>query len=127
MTPSPLYVEIDADIRSAEDLMQDHDVRHLPVVEAGTLVGILSDRDIATVWSVINADPNKHIEVRSICSLDVYAVDIGRKLDEVVMEMAERRIGSAVITRGEKIVGIFTATDACRCFGTFLRTRWPAQ
>ena len=125
MTASPLFVEIDADIRAADDLMQDHDVRHLPVIEGGVLVGILSDRDIAAVWSVVNADPDKHIEVRSICSLDVYAVGVEEKLDHVLMEMAERRIGSAVVAKGEKIVGIFTATDACRCFGAFLRAHWP--
>jgi acetoin utilization protein AcuB len=127
MTASPLPVEIDADIRTAEDLMLDHDVRHLPVLQDGVLVGVVSDRDIAGVWSVVNADPDKHIQVRSICSLDLYTVEVGEKLDHVLMEMAERRIGSAVVTQDEKIVGIFTATDACRCFGAFLRAHWPEE
>ena len=49
MTSAPLTVEVDAPLREAQDLMIDHEIRHLPVVEAGRLVGIVSDRDVAAV------------------------------------------------------------------------------
>jgi len=39
-----------------------------------------------------------------------------------LIEMAERRIGSAIVTRKGEIAGLFTATDACRCFAEHLRT-----
>jgi hypothetical protein len=39
--------------------------------------------------------------------------------------MAEYHIGSALILKQGKLVGIFTATDACRCFGEYLRALFP--
>ena len=47
MTSSVLSVEIDEPVRVAEDIMTDHEVRHLPVTDSEMLVGVLSDRDIA--------------------------------------------------------------------------------
>jgi hypothetical protein len=37
--------------------------------------------------------------------------------------MADRHIGSAVVTRQGKLAGIFTWVDACRCFGDCLRAK----
>ena len=56
-----------------------------------------------------------------VCSLDVYAVAPEERLDVVLARMAERRLGSAVVTDGGRIAGVFTATDACRCFADWLR------
>jgi hypothetical protein len=38
--------------------------------------------------------------------------------------MAERHIGSALVVKGEKLAGIFTATDAFRGFAQLLRTHY---
>jgi len=112
MTRSPASVSIDASLREAEDLMIDRGVRHLTVLEGDELVGVVSDRDLAS---------GAGASVRDVCSLDVYSVKPRAPLDEVLDEMAERRIGCAVVTKGGEVVGIFTATDACRCFAKHLR------
>jgi CBS domain-containing protein len=39
--------------------------------------------------------------------------------------MAERHLGSALVTRGGKLVGIFTTTDACRALARLLREQHP--
>ena len=39
--------------------------------------------------------------------------------------MAERHIGSALVTRGGKLVGIFTTTDACRALARVLHEQHP--
>lgn len=123
MTASPLTVEIDASVRTAQDLMIDHEIRHLPVVEENRLVGILSDRDIAAVENDAESDDlADRLRVREVCSLDFYSVEPEEPLDSVLMEMAERRIGSVVVTESGKVAGLFTATDACRCYAEHLRT-----
>ena len=126
MTAAPLSVPIDATVRSAEDAMIDHDVRHLPVTEDGALVGIVSDRDIAFTSNVSDSDLADRLRVRDVCSLDVYAVAPEAPLDTVLAEMAERRLGSAVVTEAGKVAGVFTATDACRWFALLLRKRLGA-
>jgi CBS domain-containing protein len=42
-------VDVEADVRTARDLMLDGGFRHLPVLDGGELVGIVSIRDISRV------------------------------------------------------------------------------
>lgn len=121
MTASPLSVSIDESVRVAEDLMTDNEIRHLPVLEAGGLVGIVSDRDIAFGANEDESDLADRLRVRDVCSLDVYAVAPSEPLDVVLSEMAQQRIGSAVVADHGKVAGVFTATDACRYFAEYLR------
>ena len=123
MTSFVLSVEIDEPVRVAEDIMIDHEVRHLPVTDSGMLVGVLSDRDIAFLSSAVEADLKQLLLVRDVCSLDVYSVERDEPLDRVLSEMSERHIGSAIVTDSGKITGVFTATDACRHFAEYLRSR----
>ena len=39
--------------------------------------------------------------------------------------MAEQRMGSALVVRRGKLVGVFTVTDACRLLAAWLRERFP--
>ena len=47
MTPNPLTVPPQASIAEAWEVMRELAVRHVPVVEDGAVVGMLSDRDLA--------------------------------------------------------------------------------
>ena len=123
MTSFVLSVEIDEPVRVAEDIMTDHEVRHLAVTDSEMLVGVVSDRDIAFVSNEGDAGLRDRLRVRDVCSLDVYSVERDEPLDRVLSEMADRHIGSAIVTDGGKVVGVFTATDACRHFAEFLRSR----
>src|SRR5262245_62008507 len=49
MTPAPLSVSPSTPVNEAQGLMQQHRIQHLPVLENGRLVGLVSDRDIALV------------------------------------------------------------------------------
>lgn len=123
MTPFALSIEIDRPVRIAEDMMIDHEVRHLAVTDSGLLVGVISDRDIAFLANSPEPGLRNRLHVRDVCSLDVYSVESGEPLQHVLTAMAERHIGSVIVTENDKVSGIFTATDACRCFAQFLRER----
>jgi len=123
MTSFVLSVEIGERVRVAEDIMTDHEVRHLAVTDSEMLVGVLSDRDIALVANEGDADLRDRLLVRDVCSLDVYSVEREEPLDCVLSEMADRHIGSVIVTEAGKAAGVFTATDACRHFAEFLRSR----
>jgi CBS domain-containing protein len=121
MTPAPISISIQESVRAAEDLMIDRQVRHLPVVDGETLVGVISDRDLAFTSNAVETGLAERLSVRDVCTLDVYDVTPDEPLDIVLAVMAERRLGSTVVTDGGRIAGIFTATDACRCFAVHLR------
>lgn len=122
MTPLPVSVGLDARIAEAHELMAEHDIRHLPVTYEGEIVGVVTQRDIGLVLDPERDLPfDNELRVRTVCMRDAYVVEPETRLDAVVDEMARRRIGSALVARHGRLLGIFTATDACRLYAEALR------
>ncbi len=123
MSPAPYTIGLDRPLRHAHEVMQMHRVRHLPVLEGGTLVGILSDRDLALVEALDGVDP-ADVLVEEAMSSAVYAVAPDVPLVRVVREMASRKYGSAVVLRDGHVVGIFTMVDACAVLADMMTERY---
>jgi CBS domain-containing protein len=124
MTSLPLSIGVDDRVLEARELMAEHDIRHLPVTEDGRLVGVVSQRDIALALDPeLDVPFHEELRVGTVCSLDAYLVEPETPLDAVVAEMARRRIGSALVARRGRLLGILTATDACRLLADALHGR----
>lgn len=124
MTPSPLTADKETSVEEAQKLMMEKNIRHLPVVDNNKAVGILSDRDIALALLVNHGmETASTLQVGDICTLNAFSVKVSDQLDDVAFTMAEKQIGSALVMDGEKLVGIFTATDACEYLGHCLRSK----
>lgn len=126
MTPFPYSIDVDQGVNAARDLMWEHEIRHLPVTDAGSLVGIVSERDVGLVLAARPNDDPVDVNVRETYTPDPFVVDLESPLDGVLSHMADHQLGSALVTRHEKLVGIFTATDACRAFAEQLRDWFPS-
>lgn len=122
MTTSPHSIGKDQTLARAHEVLREHHIRHLPVLEAGQLIGMLTHRDLALVEALADVDA-KLVTVADAMSTEVYSVSPDARLDEVVLEMAEKKYGSAVVVQNHKVVGIFTTVDACRALGELLATR----
>ncbi len=122
MTSNPHSIRVDQTLECASDLMSRYKIRHLPVLEAGKLCGILSDRDVKFALSLEGLDASK-TQVADIAREEVYVTPPETPLDDVVRTMADRRLGSAVVVDNGKVVGIFTAVDAMRRLDHLLETR----
>ena len=119
MTPLPFTAEVSESLDYARSMMKRHEIRHLPVLQAGRIVGVISDRDLKLAESLSNGE--SEILIDQIAVHQPYVVDREEKLAEVADEMAARHISSALVEDRGKLVGIFTSTDACRYFGKMLR------
>lgn len=113
MSPAPQCIGLTQTLEKAHEMLRGHAIRHLPVLDGGDLVGIVSDRDLALVEALPGVDPTQ-VTVEEAMSQDVFEVAPDKPLAEVAMEMAENKYGSAVITRGKEVIGVFTTTDALR-------------
>lgn len=122
MTTQPHSIGRDQTMATAHKMMREHRFRHLPVLEGGKLVGLLSDRDLHLVETLKDVDPEK-VQVEDAMSTNIFAVEPDAPLDEVVATMAEHKYGCAVVMQNKKLVGIFTTVDVCRAFGELLHTR----
>jgi len=122
MTAAPHSIGSDQTIVTASRMLDEHHIRHLPVLHGGRLLGILTDRDIKLLETFRDVDTTK-IAVEEAMTEQPYTVGPEAPLDEVVETMAANKYGSAVIMQNQKVVGIFTTVDACRALGELLRTR----
>ncbi|MEM6730532.1 MAG: CBS domain-containing protein [Myxococcota bacterium] len=113
MTATLHCIGIDQTLETAHVLMRKHQVRHLPVLEGGKLVGMVSERDLALVESLPGVERDA-ITVEEAMSVDVFTVSPEAPLSEVASQMAENKFGSAVVANGDKVLGVFTTTDALR-------------
>ncbi len=125
MTPFPYTINADDSTASATRMMAEHAIRHLPVMDQGRLIGVISDRDIRRALLAAPGPGAQSLRVGDVCALEVYVIDIGERLDSVLLHMSAEHIGSALVMKEDRLAGIFTMTDACQHFGELLRARFP--
>lgn len=121
MSAPPYTIGDDQTMARAHELMRQHRVRHLPVLRAQKLVGVVSDGDLHMVETLAEVDPRK-VRVDEAMTQEVYTVSPDAPLDEVVREMATHKYGSVIVVDHGHVVGVFTTVDACRAFADMLHT-----
>jgi acetoin utilization protein AcuB len=122
MTTDVQTIGDDQPMAVAHRMMREQQIRHLPVLHQGQVVGIVTDRDLHLVETLRDVDP-KQIAVSEAMTPDPYVVSPEAGLDEVVATMAAKKYGSAVVSDHGHVVGIFTTVDACSAFADLLSTR----
>jgi acetoin utilization protein AcuB len=126
MTPFPYSIERSAPLAEARQVMDQHKVRHLPVTDGHELVGIVTDRDLRSALAVpMNRKIVSNLTVKDLYIADAYVVDLEEPIETVLLTMAERHIGSALVTRRGRLAGVFTAVDVCRTFGEYIQENFP--
>jgi len=112
MTRQPATVAPDSSIAAALGRMRRAEVRHLLVVEADRLVGIVSHRD----WRRLDAGDTtaawERQAVARIMTEDPVTVAPETPVTVAARVLLERKIGCLPVRDGEAIVGIFTTSDA---------------
>lgn len=106
-------------IADARQIMREHTLRHLPVVDDGKLVGMVSDRDVHMLEACAGVDPS---DARVCEAMSVpLIVDEDDAIDVVAERMATERCNSAIVVDDGMIRGIFTATDALVALAELVR------
>lgn len=119
MTSSVHTIGSSLSLADAAKAMKKHHIRHLPVLESGALVGVLSERDVQVISSMSELDP-ACILVEDAMSQAPFTVSPTTPLVEVAAHMAETKIGSAVVMEHDKVVGVFTTVDGMRVLAQLL-------
>jgi CBS domain-containing protein len=120
MSSPAIIVAPDTPLPAATALMREHGIRHLPVVEHGRLVGIISRGDLreASISEAINADVYElnfmlnRLTVSRLMSRKVLTVTPDALVVVAAELMTEYKIaGLPVVDSGGAVVGIITESD----------------
>jgi len=125
MTTAPFAINSEATLEEVMSVMQSKHIRHLPVMRGGKVFGLLSDRDVKSIFAFAGSNP-KTIKAGDICTDEPYVTRPDAPLNEVASEMATRKAGSALVLDNGHLVGIFTATDACSALSDICESRFHA-
>ena len=127
MTPDPVTIRSDQTIGEGLVLMFEHDIRHLPVVSHGKVVGMVSDRDIrqllgkASIAAKHREEERRQLRlpVTEIMATHLYTVEKTTPLAEGVRLMVEHKIGAVPVVDadGKPLAGAHTAglSPICAC------------
>ena len=122
MTKKPVTIQPDMLVTEAVALLDDHDFRHLPVVDKQNILqGMLTDRDLRSACpsSVLAEKERAHVleqvqatKVEAIMSRDYLTLNPASTLDDALLLFKTRSIGALpVVNESRQVVGIFSLND----------------
>jgi len=111
MTSNPCTIDAEKSVAYAAKMMQDEDVGLAPIVEGDKLIGMLTDRDIATRVAAEGRNPD-HVKVRDVASTQLITIDPRQDLDEALRMMAQHQVPRLpVVEEGGRLVGVVAQAD----------------
>jgi CBS domain-containing protein len=118
MTSNPHWIDLDENLATAEQQMKRLRVRQLPVMQDGSLRGIISERDVALVRA-LELDP-REVSLAEALAVEPYTVSANAPLSRVARAMAAHRYSCAVVVEGGNVRGILTTSDTLRALALLL-------
>ncbi|MBM3460942.1 MAG: CBS domain-containing protein [Armatimonadetes bacterium] len=128
MTRDPITVDASTPLADAINLMRARNVRRLPVVRDGSLIGIVTDRDLRdarpsratsmSLWELGYALARTPVE--EFMADDVATVRSDDPFEKVAMLMYRRKVGGIPVVDNGRLVGIVTESDV---FRTIIRSQ----
>ena len=115
MTKDPVVVESKKTLAAVRQMMDKGSFHRVPVVDAGKLVGIVSDRDLRQHTGAL-----ARVKVNGAMTTSVVSVTPTTLLEAAANLMVRHKIGALPVVDRGKLVGIITATDLLRAFAEVL-------
>lgn len=113
MTRNPVTVSKDQDIRGCMDLMTEHSIRHLPVVEGQKLIGFVTESDLREVSSTSSAEG---MSIEDFMVIDPITVSPDTDIEEAAKLIYYHKIGGLPVVDNEEFVGVITVVDLLGVF-----------
>jgi CBS domain-containing protein len=125
MTARPVTVTSATSISEARRLLQQHRIRHLPVLDPGDgrLIGIISDRDVMITDVELSQSLERmqsdllhglYRQVATVMKAPVIVVDMEAAVYEAAALLVDHRVGALPVVHGDRLVGIISTADVLR-------------
>lgn len=125
MTRDLKTVGPDDSLKRAAEVMRQFRINHLPVVEEGRLVGILSDTDLRNASlegrsGIPGEEPPRGGKVREVMKTEVWSLTPEDSVEDALLVICTKRFGALPVLSGDKLVGIITKIDLLNAFADVL-------
>lgn len=134
MTPDVKTVSPDTTLAEALAVTRTHRIRHLPVMNAGRLVGLVTDRDLRLAMPPVWADTHDELQqalrtrtVGEVMTTSIISTSPDLPVEEAGKLLYQNRIGCLPVLEDEQLVGILTETDLLRAFVELFGTAQPSS
>ena len=124
MKTKVVSISADDTLWVVKEIMERGDVRHLPVVLKGKLVGVVSQRDLlrASLSNVMGIGVEEQkvflegLRIAEVMSQPPVSTHADATIQEAAKTMAARKIGCLPVLDGDQLVAIVTETDLLHYF-----------
>jgi acetoin utilization protein AcuB len=135
MQAHPVSATLETRLPQLVRLLQRRGFRHVPVLDGGKLVGIISDRDVKQSMTSASLMADGHERERLLDELTAGQIMTRRVttsgptngVEEAARLMATRKISALPVTEGERLLGIVTETDVLHLFVRALGVLEPSS
>ena len=112
-------LDINDELSLANDIMRLGRIRHLPVVDGGRLVGIVSERDLFRsslaqalgYGTKTTREIMKTLSIKDVMVPEVVTIAPDAEACEAVQLMLDKKIGCVPVVDNHRLVGLITETD----------------
>ena len=113
MSKDPFTIKPQESVDDALNLMRQHGVRHLPVVEDGVVVGLVTDIELRTAWFASLLD---ELAVRDVMQAEPRTIEADASVYQAARIMYHNKLTGLLAVEQGRLVGIITLADILKVF-----------
>lgn len=122
MSAFPFSIKASSSMMEAKAMMKQHGVGHLPVKLENDELSVISLKELARLQLPGHSHTDfDELTVADMCPASCYKVDLYTSLIDVLDHMSDNHVDCVLVTRHDKLAGVFTFSDACHAYSDALK------
>ena len=113
MVRNVITIDPGASVKDALGIMKKHSLRHLPVVDNGVFVGLLTSGDVKQAILTCMLETMK---VKEVMLATPYTIRRENSLEDAARLVYEKNIGCLPVVEDGQVMGILTVNDILKAF-----------